>query len=37
MSGARDRLREAIAAAKPRDSDVPIVSNVDAKAHNLGE
>ena len=36
MSGARDRLREAIAAAKPRDSDVPIVSNVDAKAHNLG-
>jgi len=37
MSGARDRLREAIAAAKPRDSDVPIVSNVDAKAHNRGE
>ena len=37
MSGTRDRLREAIAAAKPRDSDVPIVSNVDAKAHNLGE
>ena len=36
MSGARDRLREAIAAAKPRDSDVPIVSNVDANAHNLG-
>lgn len=37
MSGARDRLREAIATAKPRDSDVPIVSNVDAKAHHLGE
>lgn len=36
MSGARDRLREAIAAAKPRDSDVPIVSNVDAKAHSHG-
>lgn len=36
MASARDRLREAIAAAKPRDSDVPIVSNVDAKAHSHG-
>ena len=36
MVPARDRLREAIAAAKPRDSDVPIVSNVDAKAHSHG-
>lgn len=37
MAPARDRLREAIAAAKPRDSDVPIVSNVDAKAHSHGD
>jgi len=36
MAPARDRLREAIAAAKPRDSYVPIVSNVDAKAHSHG-
>ena len=36
MAPARDRLRVAIAAAKPRDSDVPIVSNVDAKAHSHG-
>ena len=36
MAPARARLREAIAAAKPRDSDVPIVSNVDAKAHSHG-
>ncbi|NBY44762.1 MAG: [acyl-carrier-protein] S-malonyltransferase, partial [Acidimicrobiia bacterium] len=36
MAPARDRLREAIAVAKPRDSDVPIVSNVDAKAHDQG-
>ena len=36
MTSARDRLREAIANANPRDSDVPIVSNVDAKAHNQG-
>ena len=36
MTPARDRLREAIAMAKPRDSDVPIVSNVDAKPHNRG-
>jgi [acyl-carrier-protein] S-malonyltransferase len=36
MAPARDRLREAIAQANPRDSDVPIVSNVDAKAHDQG-
>ena len=36
MTPARDRLREAIAMAKPRDTDVPIVSNVDAKPHNRG-
>ncbi|MFM8836588.1 MAG: ACP S-malonyltransferase [Actinomycetota bacterium] len=36
MTPARERLREAIASAKPRDSDVPIVSNVDAKAHSHG-
>ncbi len=36
MIGARDRLREAIAAASPRDAEVPIVSNVDALPHQLG-
>ncbi len=36
MSGARDRLRKAIAEAHPRDTDVPVVSNVDAIAHNRG-
>ncbi len=37
MNGARDRLRAALAAAKPRDTDVPIVSNVDALAHQRGD
>ncbi len=37
MVPARDRLREALAAAKPRDTDVPVVSNVDAMAHDRGE
>lgn len=37
MAAARDRLRDAIAAAQPRDTDVPVVSNVDASAHNVGE
>ncbi|MEI8239370.1 MAG: ACP S-malonyltransferase [Actinomycetota bacterium] len=37
MSPARDRLRKAIAAANPRDSEVPVVSNVDALAHNNGQ
>jgi [acyl-carrier-protein] S-malonyltransferase len=33
MTAARDRLRDAIAAADIRDAEVPVVSNVDAKAH----
>ena len=33
MTAARDRLRAALADADPRDSDVPVVSNVDALAH----
>lgn len=37
MNPARDRLRVALAAAKPRDSDVPIVSNVDALLHQRGD
>jgi len=36
MTAARDRLRAAIAAAQPRDSDVPIISNVDALSHREG-
>jgi len=36
MIPARDRLREAIASANPRDTEVPVVSNVDAIAHNYG-
>jgi len=36
MTPARERLREAIAAAQPRDTEVPIVSNVDAIAHDHG-
>ena len=37
MNPARDRLRVALAAAKPRDADVPIVSNVDALPHQRGD
>ncbi len=37
MSSARDRLRAAIAAAAPRDTEVPVVSNVDAIAHDKGD
>jgi [acyl-carrier-protein] S-malonyltransferase len=37
MAPARDRLRKAIADANPRDSEVPVVSNVDALAHNNGQ
>ena len=37
MTAARDRLRAAISAARPRDSDVPIISNVDALAHHRGD
>ncbi len=36
MQPARDRLREAISAADPRDTEVPIVSNVDAQPHQIG-
>ena len=36
MAPARDRLREAIAAADIRDADIPVVSNVDAKPHDRG-
>jgi [acyl-carrier-protein] S-malonyltransferase len=36
MAPARDRLRKAIAEANPRDTDVPVVSNVDALAHDHG-
>jgi [acyl-carrier-protein] S-malonyltransferase len=34
MTAARDRLRAALAQANPRDSDVPVVSNVDALLHD---
>jgi [acyl-carrier-protein] S-malonyltransferase len=37
MSGARERLRAAIASASPRDTEVPVVSNVDALAHDKGD
>jgi [acyl-carrier-protein] S-malonyltransferase len=36
MTNARDRLRKAIAEANPRDTEVPVISNVDALAHNTG-
>jgi len=36
MTAARDRLRTAIASASPRDTEVPVVSNVDALAHASG-
>jgi [acyl-carrier-protein] S-malonyltransferase len=37
MTSARDRLRKAIAEANPRDTEVPVISNVDALAHDKGE
>jgi [acyl-carrier-protein] S-malonyltransferase len=37
MVPAKDRLREAIALASPRDTEVPVVSNVDAMAHASGD
>jgi len=37
MTPARDRLRAAIAAAAPRDADIPVVSNVDAAPHQAGD
>jgi [acyl-carrier-protein] S-malonyltransferase len=36
MAPARDRLRKAISEANPRDTEVPIVSNVDALPHDKG-
>ena len=36
MTPARERLRDAIAAADIRDADIPVVSNVDAKPHHQG-
>jgi [acyl-carrier-protein] S-malonyltransferase len=36
MAPARDRLRKAIAEAAPRDTEVPVVSNVDALPHHIG-
>src|SRR3954470_4395723 len=37
MTPARDRLRKAIAEADPRDTDIPVVSNVDALPHARGD
>ncbi|MAT03608.1 MAG: [acyl-carrier-protein] S-malonyltransferase [Acidimicrobiaceae bacterium] len=37
MTPARERLRDALAAADIRDADIPVVSNVDAKAHDRGD
>jgi len=37
MTSARQRLRTAIAAADPRDTEIPVVSNVDALAHREGK
>lgn len=37
MTAARDRLRSAISLASPRDTEVPVISNVDALAHDTGE
>lgn len=37
MTAARDRLRDAIALASPRDTEVPVISNVDAVAHANGD
>ena len=36
MAPARDRLRKAIADANPRDTEVPVISNVDSRAHDAG-
>jgi len=37
MQPARERLRKAIAEANPRDTDVPVVSNVDSLPHDHGD
>jgi [acyl-carrier-protein] S-malonyltransferase len=36
MAPARERLRKAIAHADPRDTEVPVISNVDGLAHDTG-
>ncbi len=36
MAPARDRLRKAIAETQPRDTEVPVVANVDGLAHTMG-
>ena len=36
MTPARERLRKAIAEASPRDTEVPVISNVDALPHATG-
>ena len=36
MQPARDRLRKALAEASPRDTEVPVISNVDSLAHASG-
>lgn len=37
MTAARDRLRTAITLASPRDTEVPVISNVDALPHATGD
>lgn len=37
MTAARDRLRDAIALASPRDTEIPVISNVDALPHDKGD
>jgi [acyl-carrier-protein] S-malonyltransferase len=37
MTAARERLRGAITSANPRDTEVPVISNVDALAHDRGD
>ena len=37
MTPARERLRKAIAEAGPRDTEVPVISNVDARPHDQGD
>jgi [acyl-carrier-protein] S-malonyltransferase len=37
MTPARERLRKAIAEARPRDAETPTVSNVDGMAHTSGD
>ena len=37
MTAARDRLRDAIALASPRDTEIPVISNVDGLAHDKGD